>query len=112
VGNLHFNGETERRLPNTLNLSFEFVESESLLIGLDIAGIAVSSGSACSSGSTEPSHVLLAMGIEPLLCQSAIRISLGRANTEDDIEYALEVIPRVVGRLREMSPFYEGGKRP
>jgi cysteine desulfurase len=111
VGNLYFNGETQRRLPNTLNLSFEFVESESLLIGLDIAGIAVSSGSACSSGSTEPSHVLLAMGIEPLLCQSAIRISLGRANTEDDIEYALEVIPRVVDRLREMSPFYESRKR-
>ena len=106
VGDLHLNGDRERRLPNTLNLSFEFVESESLLIGLDLAGIAVSSGSACSSGSTEPSHVLLAMGIEAEVCQSALRISLGRGNTEADIDYALEVIPQVVGRLREMSPFY------
>jgi cysteine desulfurase len=106
VGDLRVNGDRERRLPNTLNLSFEFVESESLLIGLDLAGIAVSSGSACSSGSTEPSHVLLAMGIAPEVCQSALRISLGRGNTEEDIDYALEVIPRVVGRLREMSPFY------
>jgi cysteine desulfurase len=108
VDKVHLNGDPERRLRNTLNLSFEFVEGESLLIGLDIAGIAVSSGSACSSGSTEPSHVLLAMGTNPLLCQSAVRISLGSANTEDDIEYALDVIPRVVGRLREMSPLAEG----
>ena len=108
VDKVHLNGDPEKRLPNTLNLSFEFVEGESLLIGLDIAGIAVSSGSACSSGSTEPSHVLLAMGTDPLLCQSAVRISLGSANTEDDIAYALEVIPRVVGKLREMSPLAEG----
>jgi cysteine desulfurase len=109
VGDLHLNGDRERRLPNTLNLSFEFVESESLLIGLDLEGIAVSSGSACSSGSTEPSHVLLAMGIEPAVCQSALRISLGRGNTEEDIDYALEVIPRVVASLREMSPFHKKG---
>jgi cysteine desulfurase len=107
IGDLGLNGHLERRLPNTLNLSFEFVESESLLIGLDLNGIAVSSGSACSSGSAEPSHVLLSMGLDPLSCQSAIRISLGRANTEEDIEYALDVIPPVVARLRAMSPLYE-----
>jgi cysteine desulfurase len=112
VSDVHLNGDPERRLPNTLNLSFEFVEAESLLIGLDIAGIAVSSGSACTSGSTEPSHVLRAMGIDPLLCQSAVRISLGRGNTEDDIEYALAVIPQVVARLRAMSPFYRDPRQP
>jgi cysteine desulfurase len=107
VDQVHLNGNPQSRLPNTLNLSFAHVESESLLIGLDFAGIAVSSGSACSSGDTEPSHVLLAMGIEPTMCQSAIRISLGRGNTEEDIDYALEVIPDVVRRLREISPFYK-----
>lgn len=107
VEHVRLNGDPVRRLPNTLNLSFEFVEAESLMISLDLAGIAVSSGSACSSGSTEPSHVLLAMGIEPMVCQSAIRISLGRENTEEDIEYALEVIPGVVERLRSMSPLYK-----
>jgi cysteine desulfurase len=106
VDDVRFNGDPSKRLCNTLNLSFQSVESESLLIGLDLEGIAVSSGSACSSGSTEPSHVLLSMGIDPLLCQSAIRISLGRANTEEDIEYALEVIPRVTAKLRAMSPLY------
>ena len=105
VPDVHLNGDRSRRLPNTLNLSFQYVEAESLLIALDLAGIAVSAGSACSSGSTEPSHVLLAMGIDPLLCQSALRISLGKANTEEDIDYALEVIPGAVERLRAMSPF-------
>jgi cysteine desulfurase len=107
VDHVRLNGDPVRRLPNTLNLSFEFVEAESLMIALDLAGIAVSSGSACSSGSTEPSHVLLAMGIEPIICQSAVRMSLGRDNTEEDIEYALAVIPGVVERLRAMSPLYD-----
>jgi len=107
VERIHPNGHPEKRLPNTLNLSFDFVDAESLLIGLDIAGIAVSSGSACSSGSAEPSHVLLAMGIDPRRCQSAVRMSLGSGNTEGDIDYALETIPRVVRRLREISPYSE-----
>ncbi|MGD0230817.1 MAG: cysteine desulfurase NifS [Syntrophorhabdales bacterium] len=106
VDDVRLNGHPARRLPNTLNLSFRFVEGESLLIGLDLVGIAVSAGSACSSGSTEPSHVLLGMGIEPEICQSALRISLGRVNITEDIDYALETIPEVVGRLREISPFY------
>lgn len=107
VDDVRLNGHPTQRLPNTLNLSFEFVESESLLVALDMKGIAVSSGSACSSGSTEPSHVLLAMGIPGPLCQSALRLSLGRGNTEEEIDYALETIPGVVARLRSMSPFYK-----
>jgi cysteine desulfurase len=106
VEDFQLNGDMKRRLSNTLNLSFRSVEGESLLIGLDLAGIAVSSGSACSSGSSDPSHVLLAMGIDPILCQGAIRISLGRGNTEEDIDYALDVFPQVVQKLREMSPLH------
>ena len=106
VGDIQLNGDEEKRLPNTLNLSFAFIEAESMLIGLDLAGIAVSAGSACSSGSTEPSHVLLGMGIEPEVCQSALRMSLGRESTDEDIDYALDAIPAVAARLREMSPFY------
>ncbi len=103
---VRLNGHPTRCLPNTLNLSFEHVESESLLVSLDFHGIAISSGSACSSGSGEPSHVLVAMGVPPVACQSATRFSLGRDNTEDDVDYALSVLPDVVKRLREMSPFY------
>ena len=107
IDHVRFNGHPTRRLPNTLNLSFEFVEAESLLIALDLNGIAVSSGSACSSGSTEPSHVLLAMSIPAETCQSAIRLSLGRSNTEEDIDYTLSVLPDVVARFRAMSPLYK-----
>jgi cysteine desulfurase len=107
VDQVRLNGHPEERLPNTLNLSFEYVEAESLLIALDLAGIAVSAGSACSSGATEPSHVLLAMGVSPESCQSALRISLGRGNTEGEIDYALSVMPGIVDKLRKMSPFYK-----
>jgi cysteine desulfurase len=107
IDDVQLNGHPEFRLPNTLNLSFGSVESESLLIGLDLAGIAVSSGSACSSGSPEPSHVLLSMGIEPEVCQGALRMSLGRGTTGEDIDYVLDVLPEVVGRLRSMSPLYK-----
>lgn len=107
VDDVRLNGHPTQRLPNTLNLSFEFVESESLLLALDMNGIAVSSGSACSSGSSEPSHVLLAMGVPGPLCQSALRISLGNGNTREEVDRVLEVIPGVVARLREMSPFYK-----
>lgn len=106
IDDVRLNGHPTRRVPNTLNLSFEFVESESLLFSLDRKGVAVSAGSACSSGSNEPSHVLLAMGIPGTLCQSALRFSLGWGNTEEEIDYVLDVLPGVVGRLREMSPFY------
>jgi cysteine desulfurase len=107
IDHVRFNGHTTRRLPNTLNVSFEYVEAESLLIALDLHGIAVSAGSACSSGSTEPSHVLLAMNIPPETCQSAFRFSLGRSNNQEDIDYTLSVLPDLVARFRAMSPLYK-----
>ena len=93
-------------LPNTLNVSFKFVEGESIILNLDMQGIAVSSGSACTSGSLEPSHVLKAMGVDPATAQGSIRFSLGRNNTEDDIDHVLKVLPEIVSRLRTMSPLY------
>ena len=108
IDDVRLNGHPTQRVPNTLNLSFEFVESESLLFSLDRKGIAVSAGSACSSGSNEPSHVLLAMDIPGPLCQSALRFSLGRENTGADVDYVLDILPAIVARLREMSPFYKG----
>jgi cysteine desulfurase len=108
IGQVRLNGHPEERLPNTLNMSFEHVEAESLLIALDLAGIAVSAGSACSSGASEPSHVLVAMGVPSESCQSALRISLGRENNQEEIDYTLAVLPGVVDRLRKMSPFYKG----
>jgi cysteine desulfurase len=102
--NLRLNGHASLRLPNTLNLSFPFIESESLLLELDLKGIAVSSGSACSSGTGEPSHVLLSMGIPPEICRGALRFSLGRENTEEEVEYVLTLLPDIVRRLQSMSP--------
>jgi cysteine desulfurase len=101
VDRVDLNGHPTRRLPNTLNLSFDAVEAESFLIALDLQEIAVSAGAACSAGAMEPSHVLLAMGIPPHICQSALRFSLGRENTENDIDYTLSVIPEIVDRLRK-----------
>jgi len=111
IDGVTLNGDPVMRLPNTLNLSFDSAEGESLVIALDLKGIAVSSGSACSSGSTVPSHVLTAMGIPPMLCQGAVRFSLGKENTEEDVDYTLSVLPGIVGKLREMSPFYKAGRR-
>ena len=107
IAHVRVNGHPTRRLPNTLNLSFLYIEGESLLLNLDLEGIAVSSGSACTSGSLDPSHVLLAMGVPPEVAQSAIRFSLGWANTEEDVDYLVEVLPRIVKRLRDMSPLYQ-----
>jgi len=107
IPHVKLNGHPTNRLPNTLNMSFLFIEGESLLLNLDLEGIAVSSGSACTSGSLEPSHVLLAMGIPPEIAQSAIRFSLGWANTEEEVDYVLEVLPGIVQRLRDMSPLYK-----
>jgi cysteine desulfurase len=94
------NGDSAARVPNTTNISFEGVEGESLVIGLDLEGIAVSTGSACSSGTLEPSHVLRAMGLPPSRVEGAIRFSLGPATTDADIDRVLEVVPAVVSRLR------------
>ena len=100
------NGHPTRRLPNTVNLSFRFVEGEALLLNLDMLGIACSSGSACTSGSLEASPILLAMGADPTDSQGALRFSLGRGNTEGDVEYAVDAIETVVDKLRAMSPLY------
>ncbi|PIU61411.1 MAG: cysteine desulfurase NifS [Armatimonadetes bacterium CG07_land_8_20_14_0_80_40_9] len=106
IDHVLLNGHPGKRLPNTLNMSFEFVEGESIILNLDLKGIAVSSGSACTSGSLEPSHVLKAMGVEPAIAQGSIRFSLGKDNTEEDVDYVLEVLPEIIIRLREMSPLY------
>lgn len=100
---VHLNGHPTKRIPGNVNVSFEFVEGESLLLSLDMQGIAASSGSACTSGSLEPSHVLLAMGIPPQLAHGSVRMTLGRDNTAEDIDYVLEVLPDIVVRLRSMS---------
>ncbi|MEW6615852.1 MAG: cysteine desulfurase NifS [Thermodesulfobacteriota bacterium] len=103
---IKLNGHPVKRIPNTLNVSFEFIEGESLLLNLDLEGVAVSSGSACTSGSLKPSHVLTAMGLTPEIAQGSLRFSLGRNNTEEDVEYVLDVLPEIVNRLRSMSPLY------
>ena len=104
IPHVQLNGDPENRLPGTLNMSFEFVEGESLILRLDMEGIAVSSGSACTSGSLEPSHVLLAMGIPHEVCHGSLRFSLGRGTTKEQIDYVLEALPRIVEGLRAMSP--------
>jgi cysteine desulfurase len=101
------NGQRENRLPANADFSFEFIEGESILFSLDLAGIAVSSGSACSSGSLEPSHVLLALGVDEALAHGSIRFSFGKHNTMEQVDYAVEVIKDAVKRLREMSPLFK-----
>jgi len=108
---VRLNGHPGKRLPNTLNMSFEFVEGESMILNLDLKGIAVSTGSACTSGSLEPSHVLKAMRVDPAVAQGSIRFSLGKDNTEEDIDYVLEVLPEIVSRLRAMSPLFKQAKK-
>jgi cysteine desulfurase len=100
------NGDLNQRVPNTLNLSFKGVEGESIILSLDLKGVAVASGSACTSGTLEPSHVLSAMGIAPEIAQGAIRFSFGRDNTMEDVEYVTSILPEMVSRLRSMSPLY------
>ena len=102
VGNAHLNGHPTQRLPNNANICFEGVEGEPILLGLDFAGIAASSGSACSSASLEPSHVLTAIGRSAALAQGSLRLSLGRDNTDEDVDHLLSVLPGLVGRLRQM----------
>jgi cysteine desulfurase len=99
------NGDTESRLPNTSNISFEFIEGESILLMLDRFGICASSGSACTSGSLEPSHVLRAMGVPFTAAHGSIRFSLSRYNTEEEVNFTIEKIPPIIARLRELSPF-------
>ncbi|HEU5231773.1 MAG TPA: cysteine desulfurase family protein [Terriglobales bacterium] len=94
------------RVPNTSNIYFDHIEGEAMVIALDLKGLAVSTGAACSSGAIEPSHVLTAMGLPPERARASIRFSIGKHNTEDDIDFALSVIPATIARLRELSPTY------
>lgn len=104
------NGENQDRLPNTSSISFEFIEGESILLMMDELGICASSGSACTSGSLEPSHVLRAMGIPFTAAHGTIRFSLSIYNTEEEIDFVVEKLPPIIEKLRKMSPFWEQGK--
>ena len=101
------NGDKEKRLPGNVNISFEFIEGESILLLLEHKGIYASSGSACTSGSLDPSHVLLAIGLPHEKAHGSLRLSLGRYNTEEEVDYLLKEIPAIIKRLRDMSPLYE-----
>ncbi|HIX98124.1 MAG TPA: cysteine desulfurase NifS [Candidatus Dorea intestinigallinarum] len=101
------NGDPVDRLPNNANFSFEFIEGESLLIMLDMKGICASSGSACTSGSLDPSHVLLAIGLPHEIAHGSLRLTLGEETTREDIDYVVDSLKEIVARLREMSPLYE-----
>ncbi|MHA2281110.1 MAG: cysteine desulfurase family protein [Promethearchaeota archaeon] len=102
------NGHPTKRLPNNVNLGFKFIEGESIVLDLDMEGIATSTGSACSSESLDPSHVLLAIGLKPEEAHGSLRVSLGRFTTEKDVDYFLERLPPVIERLRKMSPLKKG----
>jgi cysteine desulfurase len=99
------NGDKANRLPNTANISFKYIEGEAILLMLDQYGICASSGSACTSGSLEPSHVLRAMGVPFTAAHGSIRFSLSRYNTEEEVNYTIEKMPSIVNQLRQLSPF-------
>jgi cysteine desulfurase len=101
------NGARAPRVPNTSNLTFPFIEGEAMVIALDLKGIACSTGAACSSGAVEPSHVLMALGLAPEDARATLRLSLGRQNTQEEVDHALEIIPTVIERLRRLSPTYK-----
>jgi cysteine desulfurase len=107
VPNAMVNGDRDNRLPNTANISFEYIEGESILLMLDALGICASSGSACTSGSLEPSHVLRAMGVPFTAAHGSIRFSLSTYNTREEIDHVIERLPGVVEKLRELSPYWE-----
>ena len=107
IDDIVFNGDSDRRLPHLSNISFRYIEGEGLLINLDLQGIAVSTGSACSSGTLEPSPVILALGRNDELARGSIRFSFGKDNSDDDVDYVLEVLTRVVENLRRLSPLYQ-----
>jgi len=108
IGDVRFNGHPEKRLPGNCNISFSYIEGEAIVLRLDAAGIAVSSGSACSSSSMKPSHVLVAMGLTPEEAHGSLRITLGFENTLDEVDYFLDVLPGIIADLRKISPLYRG----
>jgi cysteine desulfurase len=111
VSNCRVNGDRSNRLPNTANISFEFVEGEAILLMMDEFGICASSGSACTSGSLQPSHVLRAMGVPFTMAHGSIRFSLSVYNTEEEIDFVLSKVPAIIERLRGMSPYWKAGER-
>lgn len=108
IGDISLNGAGAPRVPNTTNLRFEGIEGEGLVISLDLKGLAVSTGAACSSGAIEPSHVLTAMGLSSAQARSSLRLSLGKQNSDEDVDAALALFPDAVNRLRTLSPSYNG----
>jgi len=107
IDDIRIIGDQKNRVPNTVNIAFKAIEGESIVLSLDLKGVAVSSGSACSSGAVEPSHVILAMGVSPDLAQGSIRFSFGRSNNESDIDYLLDILEQEINRLRSISPLYQ-----
>ncbi len=101
------NGHREKRLPGNANISFQFIEGESLLLNLDMKGICASSGSACTSGSLDPSHVLLAIGLPHEIAHGSLRVTFGEENTKEDVDFLVDTLVESVDRLRKMSPLYE-----
>jgi cysteine desulfurase len=107
IDRTRLNGHPTKRLPNNVNISVDFVEGESILLNLDLEGICASTGSACSSASLAPSHILLAMGLSPEQAHGSLRITLGKWTTEDEIERVLDVLPGIIAKLRAMSPLFK-----
>jgi cysteine desulfurase len=107
IDHIRLNGHPVQRLPNNVNISVEFVEGEAMCLNLDMSGICISTGSACSSTSLEASHVLLAIGLDPVKAHGSLRFTLGKWTTDEEIDKVLETLPRIVGKLRAMSPLYK-----
>jgi len=105
IDHTRLNGHPTKRLPGNANFCFEFIEGESMLLSLDMEGVAASSGSACTSGSLEPSHVLLAIGLPPEIAHGSLRLTLGKDNTEEEIDYIIGILPGIIKKLRALSPF-------
>jgi len=105
IENVRLNGHPTKRLPGNANFCFEFIEGESMLLSLNMEGVAASSGSACTSGSLEPSHVLLAIGLPPEIAHGSLRLTLGKDNTEEEIDYVIDILPGIIKKLRALSPF-------
>lgn len=108
---IKLNGDLEKRLQGNSNISFKYIEGEGLLLNLDIKGICASSGSACTSGSLDPSHVLLAIGVPHEIAHGSLRITIGKNNTKEEIDYLLDNLVQIVQKLRDMSPLYEKVKK-
>jgi len=105
IENVRLNGHPTKRLPGNANFCFEFIEGESMLLSLDMEGVAASSGSACTSGSLTASHVLLAIGLPPEIAHGSLRLTLGEENTEEEIDYVIDILPGIIEKLRALSPF-------